>query len=131
MDAISHLVDLTRTHFNKRCVSLNDTEGGSEITINFADGTSANADVVLGADGVRSVVRTFVVSGPEGLHSPGITLRTSFTNTIAYRGLVPNTKVVEAGMKTVMNKTPICWVGLDKVWLDLNLLSTNEHIGSS
>jgi len=114
LDAISHFADLTKTHFNKRCVSLSNSDDGSEVIMQFSDGTSTSADVVLGADGVRSVTRTYVVSGPEGFTSPGRFVRTSFTNTIAYRGLVPNAKVVESRMKTVMNKTPICWVGLDK-----------------
>ncbi|KLO12589.1 FAD/NAD(P)-binding domain-containing protein [Schizopora paradoxa] len=114
LDAISQFVDLSKTHFNKRCVSLNHSKNKSEIMIQFSDGTSATADVVLGADGVRSVVRTYVTEGAEGYTTPGRFVRTSYTNTLAYRGLVPDSKVVELGMKTVMNKTPICWVGLDK-----------------
>jgi len=114
LESISHLADPTRTHFNKRCVSLSDSSDGSGVVIHFADGTTASADVVLGADGVRSVVRTYVVSGAEGYTSPGRFVRTSFTNTLAYRGLVPTSKVVQAGVKTVMNKTPMSWNGRDK-----------------
>ena len=115
LDAISQFVDLTKTHFNKRCVSLHHTEDKSQVIVRFADGSSASADVVLGADGVRSVTRTYVTEGAEGYTTPGRFVRTSYTNTLAYRGLVPNSKVVELGMKTVMNKTPICWAGRDKV----------------
>lgn len=116
LDAIAPLVDLSRTHFNKRCVSLSDSNDVSEVLIHFADGTTASADVVLGADGVRSVVRTYVVEGAAGYTSPGRFVRTSFTNTLAYRGLIPTSKIVDAGVKTVMNKTVVSWNGHDKVF---------------
>lgn len=108
---------------------MNHAEDKSEIIIQFADGTSASADVVLGADGVRSVVRTYVTEGAEGYATPGRFVRTSFTNTLAYRGLVPNSKVIESGMKTIMNKTPICWVGQDKVCFP-SLVCNYKHAGS-
>ncbi|KLO12590.1 FAD/NAD-P-binding domain-containing protein [Schizopora paradoxa] len=114
LDAIAPMADPARTHFNKRCVSLSESSDGSEVVIHFADGTTASADIALGADGVRSVVRTYVVEGVEGYTSPGRFVHASFTNSLVYRGLVPTAKLVEVGVRTVMNKTVVSWNGLDK-----------------
>ncbi|KAI5122975.1 hypothetical protein M0805_006854 [Coniferiporia weirii] len=105
LDALVHLVDPAKTHFNKRCTSLK-TSSESRVQINFADGTSAEADVVLGADGIRSSVRHFVL-GPEGQGA-------AFTNTYAYRGLVPNEKLKSLGVKTDLSKRPHCFTGTGK-----------------
>jgi 2-polyprenyl-6-methoxyphenol hydroxylase-like FAD-dependent oxidoreductase len=42
-------------HMDKRLVSFDDGPGG--VTLHFADGTTAQADVLVGADGLRSTVR--------------------------------------------------------------------------
>ncbi len=63
-------------HLNHRFVSLE--QDGGAVTIQFADGKSAEADVVIGADGVRSEVRgaLFTQEAPR------------FTGHVAWRGLV-------------------------------------------
>ena len=48
-------------------------------TVVFADGTTAAADVVIGADGIHSVLQGFVVAPAEPV----------FSGVVAYRGLVP------------------------------------------
>lgn len=45
-------------HFGKKCVGVAQTEGGARA--DFQDGSSFEADLILGADGVRSVVRASV-----------------------------------------------------------------------
>jgi 2-polyprenyl-6-methoxyphenol hydroxylase-like FAD-dependent oxidoreductase len=47
-----------RIEHGKRLVSVSETAGG--ITARFADGTEAHADVLIGADGIRSAVRTLI-----------------------------------------------------------------------
>jgi 2-polyprenyl-6-methoxyphenol hydroxylase-like FAD-dependent oxidoreductase len=47
-------------HFNKAATTLE--EGADGITVHFKDGTSAKGDIVVGADGVSSAVRQFLVS---------------------------------------------------------------------
>ena len=60
--------------------SLTDFEQGKEgVRLKFAQGHTASADVMIGADGVRSRVRTQLF-GAE---------RPRFTGYVAYRGLVP------------------------------------------
>lgn len=54
-------------------------QGAAGVTLHFVNGVRAEADVVLGADGVRSQVRTRLFGAD----------RPRFTGYVAYRGLVP------------------------------------------
>ncbi len=45
-------------HLGKRCASV--VQGNEGVVINFTDGTAAAGDLVIGADGIRSVVREAV-----------------------------------------------------------------------
>ncbi len=47
-----------RTEYGKRLVSV--TESPDAVTAHFADGTRATADLLIGADGIRSTVRTLI-----------------------------------------------------------------------
>lgn len=55
-------LDQDKLYFNKRLVDVDDT--GDKVTMAFADGTSAEADLVIGADGVNSCIREKLL-GPE------------------------------------------------------------------
>jgi len=56
---------------------------GDRVTAHFADGPSAGADWLIGADGIRSSVRA-ALFGREAPH---------FTGYVAWRGLVPGDRV--------------------------------------
>jgi 2-polyprenyl-6-methoxyphenol hydroxylase-like FAD-dependent oxidoreductase len=60
-----------------RCTAVAQSDGGVQIA--FADGRKAEADVVVGADGIRSEVRRSLF-GPD---------QPRFTGHICWRGLVP------------------------------------------
>ncbi|MEV6205527.1 NAD(P)/FAD-dependent oxidoreductase [Kitasatospora sp. NPDC051914] len=45
-------------HHGKRLTGATDT--GSGVTAHFADGTQASADILIGADGIRSTVRSLI-----------------------------------------------------------------------
>ena len=64
-------------HLGRRLVKL--VEQGDTIGLEFANGDVHHADLVIGADGVRSVVRDWVAGG-EG---------TVYSGTSAFRGIVP------------------------------------------
>jgi len=60
-----------------RCTAFR--QDGAGATVGFADGTTASADVVIGADGMHSLLQGFVVTPAEPV----------FSGVVAYRGLVP------------------------------------------
>ena len=77
-------------NLGRRCVGVDERDSGAELQ--FADGSSATADLVVGADGVHSVMRRHVVGEVRG----------RFSGTVGYRGLVP----VEA-MPSLPDPTPL------------------------
>ncbi|MGD9944770.1 MAG: FAD-dependent monooxygenase [Burkholderiaceae bacterium] len=68
-------------HLNARCVGLQQDADG--VRLQFADGSSASGDVVVGADGVHSRVRNALFGDVPG----------KFTGAVAWRGLVPMEKL--------------------------------------
>lgn len=112
LDGLIEKLDTARahTHFDKRCTSIADgaDEHKHRYTLHFADGTTHAADVVLGADGIRSTVRRFVVGDAVAERA------LAYTNTVAYRGLIDAKRLVELGVKTELTPLPICWIGESK-----------------
>jgi salicylate hydroxylase len=88
------IVPPSRVHLDKQCVGLTSSAAG--VTVSFADGTSTSADVVLGADGIRSTVRGQLLSD-----------RPRFSGHAIFRGLVPAHEVPELAAQ---NKVVI-WMG--------------------
>ncbi len=64
-----------------RCTGFEQDENSARVSC--ADGTMAQADIVIGADGIHSELRPFVFPPSHPV----------FSNTVAYRGLVPRTLV--------------------------------------
>ncbi|KAI3621845.1 salicylate hydroxylase [Moniliophthora roreri] len=102
LDAVVELLDPAITHFHKRCTALASTDAGHTV-LHFSDGTTHEADVVIEADGIRSVARNFVTEKD----SPTLV----FTNTATYRGLVAYEDLVRAGIKTELSRRPVCFIG--------------------
>jgi salicylate hydroxylase len=82
----------------QRCTGFRQDAGSA--TAVFADGTTATGDVVIGADGIHSVLQGFVVTPAEPV----------FSGVVAYRGLVPRPAEYPAG-------TLQMWVGEGKHFL--------------
>jgi salicylate hydroxylase len=61
----------------RRCASVQ--ESSEDVELTFADGSFGSADIVVGADGLRSVVRDHVTGSEEAV----------FSGLSCYRGLVP------------------------------------------
>ncbi|MBE1533901.1 FAD-dependent monooxygenase [Actinomadura algeriensis] len=75
--ALAALIPPGRLALGRRCTGFEESDAG--VRLAFADGTEATADVLVGADGVHSVVRR-AVAGAQ---------RPVFSGVTAYRGVVP------------------------------------------
>jgi salicylate hydroxylase/6-hydroxynicotinate 3-monooxygenase len=76
-ESLTRVVPPECVHRDRRLVDVREEADG--VRLDFADGTSARADAVIGADGVHSVVRE-VLLGPEAPR---------FTGRVAYRTVYP------------------------------------------
>lgn len=87
------------------------------MQLSFADGSTAEADVVLGADGIKSSVRNYVLDEDSETGKKEGFRNAIFSNTICYRGLVPIERLKGLLQVEPTFKRPVCWVGLNKVSL--------------
>jgi salicylate hydroxylase len=95
------LVDAVRAlkpdaiHLNKPVVGCEQT--ATNATLKFADGGTATGDVVIGADGVHSVLRDVLFGGSQP----------TFTGCVAWRGLIP----VERLPEHLRRPVGVNWIG--------------------
>lgn len=71
-------------HLNKNAVDVRELEHGA--TVSFEDGETLNADIVIGADGVKSIVREKIF----GKDNP------QYTGMMCWRGMIPIEKLRRA-----------------------------------
>lgn len=64
---LSGAAGMDSIHLNKRLTDIDDS--GSAAILTFADGSTAEADLVIGADGARSTVRTLMLGYDDALYS--------------------------------------------------------------
>ena len=97
--------------FDHQLVDLKETRGALRLI--FANGAAAEADIVIGADGIRSKVREFV-AGPEPPQFAGVT---------AYRAIFPAERL--DGFKI-----PDCtkWWGTDRHCLPYYLTGRRDEV---
>jgi salicylate hydroxylase len=84
-----------------RCIQLG--EDGDRVRLSFANGAAADADVLIGADGIRSVVQREI----------GLQSRPTSEGIMAYRGLVPAERLAWARDLT----DPALWLGSGRSFL--------------
>lgn len=120
LDALVKFVDPTYTHFQKRCVSITakGDSGGMQV-IRFTDGTTAEADVVLVANGIKSSVRGLMM-GNTGVKADAQNAQTNevkgvcYSNTACYRGLVTQDRAKALGVDVSMWTYPTNIISRDK-----------------
>lgn len=97
LNALAAALPRDSIHVDHRCVGFSQT--GDAATVSFANGNSVEADVVVAADGIRSVLQPFVVepSPPE------------YSGFRAYRGLVEREK-----LESWRDQTHQVWMGHGK-----------------
>ena len=84
-----------------RCTRL--SEDSDRVHLSFANGASVEADVVIGADGIRSVVQREI----------GLESRPTSEGTMAYRGLIPAERFAWAQEL----RDPALWLGSGRSFL--------------
>lgn len=88
---IKHLSPTCTSHFNKRLIYYDDPVSGP-ILLHFKDGTTAECDVLIGADGLKSPVRIMMLSNlaKEGKISQDVAAEQNpvWSGTVAYRSLI-------------------------------------------
>ena len=93
-----------RAHFNKRVDFLEEKPDGP-VVIHFKDSTTATSDAVIGADGIHSTVRAYLL-GQEAANPV-------FAGSVSYRALVPMDEAVEKlGEEFAQNSYFICGRGM-------------------
>lgn len=93
-----------RAHFGKRLMTIeqDDMRDTGKITLHFKDGTTAQADCIIGADGIHSHVRDHVL-GSDAKVSP------HFTGCVCFRSLVPMAQATEVlGAEYAQNCMLLC-----------------------
>jgi salicylate hydroxylase len=85
-----------RVHLKRRLVGFSEAADG--VRIDFACGTSAAADIVVGADGIHSVIRETIAGAGEA----------TFSGISAFRGVVPAEAVPGLPAETMF-----VWAGPD------------------
>jgi 2-polyprenyl-6-methoxyphenol hydroxylase-like FAD-dependent oxidoreductase len=70
-----------KVRFGHRCISVDETHAGARLA--FANGAICDADGVIGADGIHSIVQRAI----------GLTARPTSEGIVAYRGLVQSQKL--------------------------------------
>ena len=110
LDILARHVPAERIHFHKRCARVTQSPPTGPVTIFFQDGSIATADVVLGADGIKSAVRRFLTDSYGEEHDPYL----KFSKNVVYRTLIPTEKAEAAGVQTDFQERPICFVGKNK-----------------
>ena len=110
-----------RVHTRHRLVAVEDT--GSKVIARFENGTQAEAEVLVGADGIHSKVHALVFGAEKA----------RFTGCIAWRGLVPAEKVRHLDIEVASHN----WMGPDghvvHYWVSggqfMNVVCVTEHGG--
>ncbi|HXA66154.1 MAG TPA: FAD-dependent monooxygenase [Bryobacteraceae bacterium] len=75
--ALASVIPQEVVHLNKKMAGLDQSAG--QVTLTFADGTRAQADALIGADGVHSLVREIIIGPDTPIHK----------GRIAYRAVYP------------------------------------------
>jgi salicylate hydroxylase len=95
LDVLSGALKATDVRLSKRCVAV-ETRGGAAVA-RFADGSEIEADLVIGADGIHSVVRRCLFGDDKP----------RFTGCICWRGMAP----VEALPRDINTGDGAMWMG--------------------
>jgi salicylate hydroxylase len=96
-------------HLAKAVNNIDVREDG--VTLYFADGTHAQGDLLVGADGVKSTVRRCLFGDDEA----------QFTGMIAWRAVIPMDRLPER-LRDMLGWT---WIGPGGIWSTIPCAGAN------
>ncbi|RYP78384.1 hypothetical protein DL771_000569 [Monosporascus sp. 5C6A] len=99
LEALVKVIPPGVVELKKRLMTIEDRGDDKKLLLTFRDGTSAEADAVIGCDGVKSRVRQILLGEGDPAARP------RYTHCVAYRTLIPMDKAIEAlGPYKAMNQ---------------------------
>jgi salicylate hydroxylase len=98
LTALAGALPAERVHLGHRLVKL--VDHGDRVEANFANDAKIDVDMLVGADGIHSTVRSALFGAQEA----------RFTGCIAYRGLVPAERLGHLDLEVTTN----LWLGPDR-----------------
>src|SRR5215467_13151919 len=110
--ALADLVPAETVIRGKKLVQV--IEVGARVALTFADGSEAEADLVIGADGAHSLVRVHI-AGPE---------QPRFTGKLAYRTTFPRSRLRSLDIGSSRTK----WWGKDRHIVIYYVTATHDEI---
>lgn len=81
LQLLADTINFDHVSFNKKVVNLTEAVGG--VVLTFSDGTTAAADVVVGCDGIHSIIRRELLGANHPAANP------QYSGVGAYRAVVP------------------------------------------
>lgn len=101
LDQVLALLPQDQCYFGKRLTSVEFLARQTRVHLQFADGYDAVHDAVIGADGIKSTLRKYVVgTGAPNVHPV-------YSGFYCYRGLVPMSAAVEAIGETLATENNV------------------------
>ncbi|KAK2761737.1 hypothetical protein FQN54_001565 [Arachnomyces sp. PD_36] len=90
LDELVKCIPEGMAQFGKRLTHVEELGPDEGIILRFADGSTAKADCLLGADGIHSATRQHILGATHPAAKP------VFTGTVSHRGLIPMEKARES-----------------------------------
>lgn len=107
IDVLASLIDPKHVSFLKRLTAITSLESG-QYRLTFSDNSTYDADVVIGADGIKSTVRNAVLGRPDED-------RVAFSNRYIYRDRISIETLKGLGVEGDVFTRLQAWAGLGKV----------------
>ncbi|KAI0696714.1 FAD/NAD(P)-binding domain-containing protein [Cytidiella melzeri] len=103
-------------HLGKRLRTYSHDTSSGEIALEFADGSSATCDILIGSDGIKSAVRRCMYERKAAAGKPELLkhVEPRFTGWVVYRSLVPVEKLVKDEKTHRIFHQPMMYCGVHK-----------------
>ncbi|KAF8804176.1 FAD/NAD(P)-binding domain-containing protein [Phlegmacium glaucopus] len=112
---LNHLSASIRCHLSSRLTSYDEIPESTSIRLVFEDGKTTTCDLLIGVDGIKSIVRKkFVADHHSTEFGPVPNADPMWSGTFAYRGMVESKVVAEKMPNHRVLTTPVVYCGKNK-----------------